>query len=139
MTIERIRKFKIGEGKRSTSPRNGQVTEDQANQMIVVIRTVAVAAILGAMTWAASTLLSTSVTTAEIQKDLLNVDRATQKELLLLNQRIQELRIEFRDYKNEQRSQQPSQSPYGWRGIPHPSNPPRLDPEPPGSNPGGGG
>ena len=138
MTIERIRKFKIGERKRSTSP-NVAVTEDQANQMLIVIRTVAVAAILGAMTWTASTLLRTSVTTAEIQKDLLNVDRATQKELLLLNQRIQELRIEFRDYKNEQRSQQPSQSPYGWRGIPHPTNPPRLDPEPPGNNPGGGG
>ncbi len=117
----------------------GPGTEDTA-KMLVMIRNVGVALVISLIAWAANGLQKATVTIAEIQRDVLNLDKQVQKDLSVINNRVIDLKSEFRDFKNEQRSNT-NQSPGSrWGPLDHgnPGVAPQLFRGDPAGSGGGG-
>lgn len=117
----------------------GPESEDTA-KMLIMIRNIGVALVISLIAWAANGLQKATVTIAEIQRDVLNLDKQVQKDLSVINNRVIDLKSEFRDFKNEQRSNTNQSPRSGWGPLDHgnPGVAPQLHRgDPAGSGSGG--
>lgn len=96
----------------------GPEQEDTA-KMLVMIRNIGVALVISLIAWAANGLQKATVTIAEIQRDVLNLDKQVQKDLSVINNRVIDLKSEFRDFKNEQRTNSIQGPGSSWRPLDH--------------------
>lgn len=114
----------------------GPESEDTA-KMLIMIRNIGVALVISLIAWAANGLQKATVTIAEIQRDVLNLDKQVQKDLSVINNRVIDLKSEFRDFKNEQRSNTNQGPRSSW--SPMDNNNPGVAPQLFRGDPAGGG